>query len=153
EGGLCARKKSFTGFGQADTARRADEERCTDARLKRTYRLADRRRRHPEPSGRAAETAVLGDAQERLHAVERTLPQQQASWLIRKRKAIGWTSAGSLRLTAVSSRSWLAAATKIPLNTGRLTSRKNDWASSASRSSGCPAVTSPRMSSPKPWRA
>src|SRR5262249_53756893 len=71
---LCARKKSFTGFGQADTARRADEERCTDARLKRTYRLADRRRRHPEPSGRAAETAVLGDAQERLHAVERTLP-------------------------------------------------------------------------------
>src|SRR5262249_41061249 len=59
-----------TGFGQADTARRADEERCTDARLKRTYR----RRRYPEPSGRAAEIAVMGDAQERLHAVERTLP-------------------------------------------------------------------------------
>ncbi len=29
---LCARK--FAGFGEADTARRADEEHCTDVRLK-----------------------------------------------------------------------------------------------------------------------
>jgi hypothetical protein len=34
----------------------------------------------------------------------------------------------------------------------RSTSRKNGWASSASRSSGCPAVTSPPTSSPKPWQ-
>jgi hypothetical protein len=33
EGGLCARKESFAGLGQADTARGADEKRCTDARL------------------------------------------------------------------------------------------------------------------------
>src|SRR5215471_15322528 len=39
EGGLCSRKESFAGFGQADTARRADEEHCTDARLKCAYRL------------------------------------------------------------------------------------------------------------------
>ena len=31
-------------------------------------------RRWGRMSGRAAETAVLGDAQERLHVVERTLP-------------------------------------------------------------------------------
>src|SRR5262249_6714869 len=74
EGGLCARKKSFTRFGQADTARRADDERCTDARLKRTYCLADRRRLHPEPSGRGATPPGLDDAPERLHAVDRTLP-------------------------------------------------------------------------------
>jgi hypothetical protein len=35
EGGLCARKEPFAGFSQADTARRAHEEHCTDARLKR----------------------------------------------------------------------------------------------------------------------
>ena len=74
EGGLCARKESFARFGQADTARCAYEERCTDARLKRTHRLADRRWSHPEFRGRSAKTAVLGNAQERLHAVERALP-------------------------------------------------------------------------------
>ena len=46
----------------------------------------------------------------------------------------------------------VAAATKIPLNIGRSTSRRGGWASSACRSSGCPAATSPRMSSRKPWR-
>lgn len=51
-----------------------------------------------------------------------------------------------------SSRSWSAAAMKIRLSTDRSTSRKNGWASSASRSSGYPAVTLPRMSSPKPWQ-
>ena len=40
-----------------------------------------------------------------------------------------------------------------PLSTGRSTSRKNALVGSAFRSSGCPAVTSPRMSSPKPSRA
>ena len=74
ESGLCAREKSFAGFAQADTARRADEECCADARLKCAYRLADRRWRHPELRGRSAKTAVLGNAQERLHAVERALP-------------------------------------------------------------------------------
>ena len=74
EGGLCARQESFAGFGQADAARRAYEERRADARLERAHRLADRRRRHPEFRGRSAKTAVLGNAQERLHAVERALP-------------------------------------------------------------------------------
>ena len=74
EGGLGARQKSLAGFGQADAARRADEERRADARLKRAYRLADRRRSHPEFRGRSAKIAVLGDAQERLHAVERAFP-------------------------------------------------------------------------------
>jgi len=79
------------------------------------------------------------------------LPPRRASWPIIRRKAIGSTSAASSRLIAISSRSWSAAATKIRLSTGRSTSRRNGWASSASRSSGCPAVTSPPMSSPKPW--
>ena len=61
----------LAGLGQADTARRADEERSSDARLERADRLADRRRRHPEPIRGAAEAAVLGNAQERLDAVER----------------------------------------------------------------------------------
>ena len=42
ESGLCTRKESFTGFGQADTACRADEERRADAGLEGPYRLADR---------------------------------------------------------------------------------------------------------------
>src|SRR5262249_12010547 len=44
-----------------------------------------------------------------------------------------------------------AAATKIPSSTDRSASRRNGWTSSASRSSACPAVTSPPMSSRKPW--
>src|SRR5258706_13068999 len=43
EGGLATRKESVAGFGQADTARRADEEHCTDARLKGAKRLTNRR--------------------------------------------------------------------------------------------------------------
>src|SRR4029077_17665211 len=72
--GLCARKESFPGFGEADTARRADEQGRADARLKGAYRLTDSRWSHPELAGCPAEAAVLGDAQERLHAVERPLP-------------------------------------------------------------------------------
>jgi hypothetical protein len=49
-------------------------ERCADARLKCAYRLADRRRGHPELSGRSTKIAVLGNVEERLHAVERALP-------------------------------------------------------------------------------
>jgi hypothetical protein len=74
EGGLCARKESLPGFGHADTARGADEQHCADARLECAYRLANSRWRHPELRGCSAETAVPGNAQERLHAVERTLP-------------------------------------------------------------------------------
>jgi len=74
EGGLGARKESFAGFGQADTARCAYEQRCADAHLKCAYRLANRRWTNPEFRGRSAKTAVLGNAQECLHAVERALP-------------------------------------------------------------------------------
>ena len=74
EGGLCARKESLPGFGHADTARGADEQHCADARLECAYHLANSRWRHPELRGCSAETAVPGNAQERLHAVERTLP-------------------------------------------------------------------------------
>jgi len=74
ESRLRSRKKPFAGFGQSDTARGAYEERCADARLECPYRLADRRWRHPELRGCSAETAVLGNAQERLHAIERALP-------------------------------------------------------------------------------
>src|SRR6202035_3147765 len=74
ECGLGARNESFAGFGQADTARGADEQRRADPRLKGADRLADRRRGYPELSRRLAETAVLGNAEERLHAVERALP-------------------------------------------------------------------------------
>jgi hypothetical protein len=35
EGRLCARKELFAGFGQADTARCAYEQRCADVSLKR----------------------------------------------------------------------------------------------------------------------
>ena len=62
------------GFAQANTARRADEKCCAHPRLKSPYRLADRRWCHPELRGRFAKTAVIGNAQERLHAIERTLP-------------------------------------------------------------------------------
>ena len=74
EGGLRARNESLAGFRQADAARRAEEERRADAGLECTYRLADGRWGHPELRGCLAETAMLGNAQERLHAVERTLP-------------------------------------------------------------------------------
>src|SRR6516165_2716442 len=74
EGGLCARNESLAGFGQADAARRTDEERCADPRLECAYRLTNSRRSHPELRGRSAEIAVLGNAQERLHAVECALP-------------------------------------------------------------------------------
>src|SRR5262249_50053198 len=78
EGGPCARKESFASVGQADAARRPDEERRTDARLERAHRLAHRRRSHAELRGRSAKAAVLGDAQERLHAIERAAPDCEA---------------------------------------------------------------------------
>src|SRR5260221_3410594 len=74
EGGLCAFEEALAGLGQADTARCAYEERCADARLKCAYRLAHGRWSHAEFRGRFAKTAVLGNAQERLYAVERALP-------------------------------------------------------------------------------
>src|SRR6202011_1012164 len=67
-------KEPLASFGKADTARCAYEESRADARLKCAYRLANRRWCHPELRGRSAKTAVLGNAQERLHAVERALP-------------------------------------------------------------------------------
>src|SRR6516162_268730 len=74
EGGLRARNESLAGFGQTDAARRADEERCADARFECAHRLADSRWGHPKFGGGAPKTVVLGNAQERLHAIERTLP-------------------------------------------------------------------------------
>src|SRR5436305_1441252 len=59
ESGLCARVKSLAGFAQTDAARRADEQRRADARLKGAHRLADRRWRHPKLRGRFAKAAVL----------------------------------------------------------------------------------------------
>jgi hypothetical protein len=67
-------QESLAGLGQADAARRAQEERRADASLECAYRLADRRWRHPQLRGCSAKAAVLGNAQERLHAVERALP-------------------------------------------------------------------------------
>src|SRR6185437_12271780 len=43
-------------------------------RLERAYGLADGRWGHPEFGGGPAKAAELGDAEERLDAVERTLP-------------------------------------------------------------------------------
>ena len=63
-----------------------------------------------------------------------------ASRPITKRKVAASTSDASSRFIMVSSRSSWAAATKIPLNTGRSAWRKNGWASSALRSSACRAV-------------
>jgi hypothetical protein len=61
EGGLCAQKEPFAGFGRPDTASRADEERRADARLECAHRLADRRWGHPQfRRGRSVKTAVLG---------------------------------------------------------------------------------------------
>src|SRR5215469_5991639 len=72
--GSCTRNESFARFGHTDTAGCADQERCANACFKCTYCLADCRRSHPEFRGRPPKTAVLGDAQERLHAVEGTSP-------------------------------------------------------------------------------
>jgi hypothetical protein len=66
--GLCARKESFAGFGQADAARRAQKERGTDARLECSDRLSDRRWTDAELGGRSPEVAVLGNTQECFHA-------------------------------------------------------------------------------------
>src|SRR5690349_18791640 len=74
EGGLCAFEEAFAGLGQADTARCANEQRRADARLKCAYRLAHGRWGHAEFCSCFAKTAVLRNAQEHLHAVERTLP-------------------------------------------------------------------------------
>jgi hypothetical protein len=74
ECGLRPRQEFFAGLGQADAARRAYEERCAEAHLKRSHRLAHCRRRHPEFRGRFAKVAASGDAEESLHAVERALP-------------------------------------------------------------------------------
>ena len=80
-----------------------------------------------------------------------TLRERLALWPITKRNATGSTSAASSRRIALNSRSLRVAATKIPLNTGKSTLRRNGWASSGSRSSACQAVTSLPTSSRKPW--
>src|SRR5216684_9231319 len=80
-----------------------------------------------------------------------TSRERRASWPITKRKATGSTSAASSRLIALSSRSLLAAVTKIPLNIGRSTLRKKGSANSASRLCVCLAVTSPPTSSRNRW--
>ena len=67
-------EEALAGLGQADAARGADEKRRADARLERPHRLTDGRRRDAEFRRRSAKTAVLGNAQERLDAVERALP-------------------------------------------------------------------------------
>src|SRR5262249_16608823 len=74
EGGFCARKESFAGLGQPDTAGRADEERRADPRLECAHRLADRRWGHGELGSRSPKTAMLRNAEERFDAVERALP-------------------------------------------------------------------------------
>src|SRR5262249_24786444 len=71
EGGLGTRQESFAGFGQADAAGPAYEERCADARFECADRLTDRRWRYPEVRSRPPKTAMPGHTQERLHAVER----------------------------------------------------------------------------------
>src|SRR4029077_17606668 len=68
------RKKPFARFRQTDAARCAYEQRRADARLERAHGLADRRWRHAEFGGRAAKAPMPGDTQDRLHAVERTVP-------------------------------------------------------------------------------
>jgi len=78
KGGPGAFEEASTGFGEADAAGRPDEQRRADPRLERADRLAHRRRRDAELGGRAAKAAVLGDAEERLDAVERALPDCEA---------------------------------------------------------------------------
>src|SRR4029077_20021875 len=88
EGGFGARNESFAGFGKTDTARCADEEGCADSRFQRAYRLADRRWRYPEVRGRFAEIPVLGNTQERDHAVERALPDCEV--LLHSPSTLSW---------------------------------------------------------------
>src|SRR5262249_17786395 len=78
EGGLRSRKESFARLGQSDAARRTNEERRADPRLECAYRLADRRWSDSERRRRSAKTAVLGNAQEGLDAIERALPDCKA---------------------------------------------------------------------------
>jgi pimeloyl-ACP methyl ester carboxylesterase len=64
-----------------------------------------------------------------------TSPRLRGLSPITKHKANGLISVSSSRLIVISSLFWWAAATKIHLSTGKLTSHNNDWASSASGSS------------------
>ncbi len=73
ECGLCTREKPFACFGQSDAAGRAGEERCAEAPLERAHGLAGRRGSDAELTGCFAKTAVPGNAQEGLDAVERAL--------------------------------------------------------------------------------
>jgi hypothetical protein len=70
----CAREKPLAGPSQADTTRRTDEEHRSEARIECAYRLTDGGRGHSELRGCPPKTAVLGDTQERLHAIEGALP-------------------------------------------------------------------------------
>ena len=73
EGGLCPQQESRSGFGQPDTARGAGEERCADARFQRAHAwlIADGVHRAAPP---LCENCGADDAQERLDAVQRALP-------------------------------------------------------------------------------
>ena len=73
-GRLGAQKELLAGLRQANAARRTCEERRADTLLERAHRLADRRWRHAEFRRRAAKAPVSRDAQERLHAIERAVP-------------------------------------------------------------------------------
>ena len=74
KGGRSAFEEALAGLGQADAAGGANEQRRPEPRFQRPHRLTDGRRRDAELPRRAAKTAAPGDAQERLHAVERALP-------------------------------------------------------------------------------
>src|SRR5207249_2027015 len=60
--------------GRARLRSRQQAPRRRAWRAQGSDRLADRRRRHAEFVSCAAKAAVLGDGQERFHAVERALP-------------------------------------------------------------------------------
>jgi hypothetical protein len=77
EGRAGARQETFAGLCETDAARGAREQRSSEARFERAYRLADGRGSHAELGRRAAEIAVLRDFQERLHAVERAFAHRE----------------------------------------------------------------------------
>ena len=60
-----AGKQRFAGSGRRHAARRAVEQPDTDTLLQPAYRLAERRRRNPEPGRGADKAAFLDDRRER----------------------------------------------------------------------------------------
>jgi hypothetical protein len=74
EGRAGTLQEPLTGLGQADAARRADEQRRAQASFQRAHRLAHGGRRHAEIGSGPAEVTVPGDSQEHLDAIQRTVP-------------------------------------------------------------------------------